>query len=284
MRRVFPMFLAVLVILSGCEQKSVAPTDFLAFSAPADLSNVETICYGKSGSGQYELTAYRFGTGENVLLLTFCIHGWEDAFERDGGALVELGNATACWMDAHMALVELGDWSVYVLPCLNPDGLYFGTTADGCGRCTYTSEDGTPMDINRCFPYAYTSCGDPRYYNGQEPLGCTEGTALAAFTQSIIGSGRNMVVDVHGWYQQILTESPQSFLYSVFSSWFPDHPYTSLEAGYGYFSAWCSYVLGFEACLLELPEGINSMEAYRQSGCEAAFLSAMEQILRNESF
>ncbi len=268
MRKFLILLLAALLMLSGCSS-----------DLPLNVPNAQTIIYGKSGSGQYDLTAYRFGTGENVLLLTFCIHGWEDAFDRDGAALVELGNATAEWLNDHTALVEDGDWSVYVLPCLNPDGLHLGTTTNGCGRCTYTSDDGKPVDLNRCFPYQFTPYEEPRCYNGKEPLACAEGRALAAFVPSIMGNGQNYAVDVHGWYQQILTEDPESVLYPIFSSCFPDNRYTSLEAGYGYFSAWCGYTLGFDACLLELPASVNSMEAYRKSNCETAFLSAIEQIL-----
>lgn len=97
---------------------------------------IETIVYGKSGAGR-ELKAYRYGDGSNVLVAAFAIHGWEDNFDRDGQLLV---NTAQDLMEAlehnYDALIKEGDWSVYVLPCLNPDGLYDGWTCDGPGRLT----------------------------------------------------------------------------------------------------------------------------------------------------
>lgn len=47
----------------------------------------EKIIYGYSGEGR-ELEAYRYGNGNNVLVMCFAIHGFEDNFDRDGQALV----------------------------------------------------------------------------------------------------------------------------------------------------------------------------------------------------
>ena len=58
---------------------------------PPEPSSQETICYGRGRAGR-KLLAYRFGTGENVLIVTFAIHGWEDNFEQDGQLLVDTGN------------------------------------------------------------------------------------------------------------------------------------------------------------------------------------------------
>lgn len=260
------LLLAALTALSGCTVSDSLPV----------CANAQTMVYGQSGSGKYPLNAYRFGTGENVLLLTFCIHGWEDAFACDGAALFRLGYDTLEWLNSTPAVYE--NWSVYVLPCLNPDGLYFGTTTDGCGRCTQTSDENTPMDLNRCFPYRFSPYDDPRNFNGTQPLSCTEARSLADFVSSIMGTGKNISMDVHGWYQQILTTGGKNELYRILRQAFPQNKYTSLEKGYGYLSAWCGYVLGFDACLLELPE-IKSMEDYESSGITEAFLSALEMIL-----
>lgn len=272
------LIIAALITLSGC---AVHEPDTNVYSASVPIpesSNAQTIVCGQSGSGKYPLNAYRFGTGENVLLLTFCIHGWEDAFECDGTALFNLGNATIDWLNQNSSLIANGNWSVYVLPCLNPDGLYLGRTTDGCGRCTQTSDDKMPVDMNRCFPYRFSSYDDPRNFNGAQPLSCTEARALADFVPSVMGNGKNISIDVHGWYQQILTTGGKNDLYRILRQAFPENEYTSLEKGYGYFSAWCGYVLGFDACLLELPK-IESMEEYENSEITEAFLSALETVL-----
>lgn len=240
---------------------------------------VERIVYGHSGTGKYELDAYRFGSGENVLLLTFCIHGWEDSFARDGEALFYLANTTIEWLGRQADLLRDENWSVYILPCLNPDGLFLGTTCDGEGRCTVVSDDDRPVDINRSFPYQFSPCDDARYYNGKAPLACEEARALAQFVPVVMGTGKNISIDVHGWYQQILTTGGKNQLYRLLLQAFPENEYASLEAGSGYFSAWCGYGLGFDACLLELPKGIKSIEAFQSSSIPTAFLTALHNIL-----
>ena len=97
---------------------------------------METLVYGQSGAGR-DLKAYRYGDGENVIILAFAIHGWEDNFSRDGQLLVDTAeDLMQVLEDRYDELVRSGDWSVYVLPCLNPDGLYDGWTCNGPGRCT----------------------------------------------------------------------------------------------------------------------------------------------------
>lgn len=284
MRRAL-LVLFSLLLLSGCSSGVTNPTR----EAPAPViplvseyspdEAVERIVYGHSGTGTFELEAYRFGSGENVLLLTFCIHGWEDGFAKDGEALVFLANTTMDWLRKQDEILNEKDWSVYVLPCLNPDGLYLGTTCDGEGRCSVVSDDDYAVDINRSFPYRFTPCDDERNYNGKTPLACEEARALAQFVPSVMGSGKNISIDVHGWYQQILTTGGKNQLYRLLLQAFPENKYASLEAGSGYFSAWCGYELGFDACLLELPEGIKSIEAFQNSSIPTAFLAALQSIL-----
>lgn len=212
---------------------------------PPEPSSQETICYGRSGAGR-KLLAYRFGTGENVLIVTFAIHGWEDNFEQDGQLLVDTGNLLIETLtDQYASLIVPGDWTVYVLPCLNPDGLYDGWTCDGPGRCTThslnedgLSEEGSGMDLNRCFPYRFSSDYSPRNYCGSEPLRAREALALAQFTQSVMGDGLNILIDTHGWYQQIIPSGDRSgTLFQTFSDYFPGNSYASLRSADGYYSA-----------------------------------------------
>lgn len=153
---------------------------------PLEPRQKETICYGRSGSGR-ELLAYRFGTGKHVLVATFAIHGWEDNFQQDGQLLSDTAYLLMQALTGPAAQrLTSGDWTVYVLPCLNPDGLYDGWTWQWAGRCTTHCldadglvEEGTGVDLNRCFPYSFVSDYSARNYCGSEPLRAREAVALA---------------------------------------------------------------------------------------------------------
>ena len=249
---------------------------------------VETIQYGTSGSGRYPLTACRIGSGRNVMILTFAIHGWEDNWNRDGAELVYLADQVSAYLQEHYELVTGGNWTVYVLRCLNPDGLYLGTTCNGPGRCTTTYYNssgqlvsGKGIDMNRCFPYAFKAMTEPRNFNGTAPLQCAEARAIASFVQSHKGSGRNILVDTHGWYGQIITSSGQGALYNAFLAQFPRSRYASLSGARGYLSAWAAYVQGYDACLLELPRGITSHSAFLSSGCVGKYEAAISNLLQH---
>ena len=253
-----------------------------------DVRVVELIQYGTSGSGRYPLTACRIGSGKNVMVLTFAIHGWEDNWDRDGEELVYLADQTKAWLEAHYELVREGDWTVYILRCLNPDGLYLGTTHDGPGRCTTTYFNangqlvsGKGIDMNRCFPYRFTPMTDSRNFNGTAPLQCVEARALAEFVQSVKGSGWNICVETHGWYGQIITTAGKGALYKAFQAQFPASTYTYMAKGYGYFTGWTGFILGYDSCLLELPRGISSHSAFLKEGCVEKFEASIKTLLQS---
>ncbi len=249
---------------------------------------VETIRYGTSAQGR-ALYAYRFGNGKNVMVLTFAIHGWEDSFPRDGQLLVHTGNALRSELATNFeSLVLAGDWSVYVLPCLNPDGLYAGWTHNGPGRCTIhsTDEKGNRrergIDMNRSFPYQYSRAWSDRNYNGTAPLQTSEAQALATFTQKVMGQGKNILIDTHGWYQQTIVEGGTSnAIYRAFRTHFPRNSHTYLGGSGGYYSAWAGFVLGYEACLFEFPDVDSAMEFY-EKGYQGAFVAAIKDLLRSQ--
>ena len=119
------------------------------------------------------------------MVLGFAIHGYEDNWSRDGGALVYTANQLMQKLDQNMATVRDYDWSIYVLPCMNPDGLMDGYTHNGPGRCTTTYLNGSKLvsgrgiDMNRSFPTRWTSYTGNRNFNGSAPLASKESAALA---------------------------------------------------------------------------------------------------------
>ncbi len=237
------------------------------------------IVYGTSGAGR-DLIAYRYGRGENVLIVTFAIHGWEDNFPRDGQLLVDTAHTLRETLEARYdELVQDGNWSVYVLPCLNPDGLMDGWTHNGPGRCTTHGPNGRGIDMNRCFPYNFSPSYSDRNYTGDSPLQAVEAQALHRFVQSIRGEGNNILIDVHGWYDQILCSTGrEGQVYQALKESFPSCYYTSLAGGHGYFASWAGYTQGFEACLMEFPN-VDSAQEFYSRNFDQRFIDSICDIL-----
>ncbi len=246
---------------------------------PLPAPYFSAIVYGTSGAGR-NLVAYRFGQGENVLVVTFAIHGWEDNFPRDGQLLVDTANALCKTLESRYdTLVKDGNWSVYVFPCLNPDGLLDGWTHNGPGRCTTHGPNGRGIDMNRCFPYNFSPSYTDRNYTGDSPLQAVEAQALHRFVKSIRGQGHNVLIDVHGWFNQIICSTGrEGQVYQAMKESFPSCQYTSLAGGRGYFSAWAGYTQGFEACLLEFPH-VSSAADFHNQNLDQRFVEAISTIL-----
>lgn len=241
-------------------------------SVPA---GAEIIPYGTSALGR-PLNAYGFGNGENTLVLTFSIHGFEDAWDGDGEALVYTADRVMQDLARNASLLLDYDWSVYVLPCLNPDGLLSGHSNNGFGRCTSAG-----IDMNRSFPYRWTPYTSSRYHNGDAPLACPESKALAGFLQSIGGKGKKVLVDTHGWTSQLLTSGGKGTLYNCFHAQFPTNSQQSLVHTAGYLTAYAAYTLGYDACLMEFPWGPDSMSEFLQTDYADRFCTAVRMVLRS---
>ena len=264
-------------VLGGSGLISEATVEYIFAREPRP----ERIVYGLSGRGR-ELEAYRFGTGENVFVLSFCVHGFEDEYDRDGKALVYVAEQ----LMAEIPGWDCEEWSIYVLPCCNPDGLNEGYTNNGPGRCTVSSylEDGTltfekGADINRCFPTAWRANSDPRYYNGTAPLACAEAKALAEFIETVKGEGENYLVDVHGWYWQTLTsDGKNGALARAFNEKFPENSWKDVKGGMGYFSAYAAS-LGYDSCLFEIPSVAESFEEFTAGTYTRRFISVIKALV-----
>ena len=254
---------------------------FAGQAAAYDSSNLTipscatAITYGTSGEGR-PLMAYRFGTGKNVMVLGYEIHGYEDNFTKDGGALVYAAGQMMNLLASNQSLLDDYDWTVYVLPSMNPDGLISGYSHNGPGRLTtsYITSSGAlsyakGIDMNRSFPTGWTSYTSARNYNGPAPLACRESAALATFVQNVRGSGVNICFDVHGWFSQIITSNgTDNVLYKTLKSAFPSNTYASCRGGSGYFTAYTT-TLGYISCLFEYPSNVYSLQGFQNSGyCE----------------
>lgn len=235
------------------------------------------LIYGSSVQGE-PLLAWKLGNGHNTLVLVFGLHGWEDAFPADGTILEDVATDLLTLLrDGGGGILE-ETWTVYIIPVANPDGLHSGNSCQGFGRCNAQG-----IDLNRSFPYDFTPVAEPRNYNGTAPLQAPEAQALAELLKSVQGRGRNCLVDIHGWYQQILTteEKQESRLYQTLCRYFPQCGWGSLEKGRGYLSAWAGYCLDYEAVLFEFP-GITDAAAFEAAEYSRTFSSAIMDFLSGE--
>ena len=258
-----------------------------AYYGPSDLqipASAQTIVYGSSGAGR-DLKAYRFGNGPNVFVVGFAIHGYEDNWNKDGEALVYTAGELMAELDRNLSTVEDYGWSIYVLPCMNPDGLSDGYTNNGPGRCTTTWIDGGGslrsdggIDMNRSFPHNFVAYSGSRNFNGSSPLASRESRALSQFIQNVKGTGSNLLLDTHGWMTQIISSGGANAMYNALKTQFPQNVYTGLYGGRGYFAAYAAD-LGYTSCLFEFPDGLYSMSSYLNSGYCSRYIAAIMDML-----
>lgn len=246
----------------------------------------EWFSYGKSGAGR-TLGGWKLGNGDKALVLTFAIHGWEDNWARDGWALVNTANALIDELKADLIAnpAALGNWTVYVLPMCNPDGLLDGTSCNGPGRRTVWNYDANGklvkkgIDLNRSFPSGYTKLTSDRNYNGTAPLAAPEARALDSFLKQVAQKHTTRYfVDVHGWYDQIISHANETLLRNAFTTYFPSIRPTPMGSG-GYLCAYATHALGYHAALFEFPN-VSSASEFERRNFEGKFISSIKYILK----
>lgn len=212
---------------------------------PPSLPNIPTYSnftsgvYGKSGNG-IDLKYYKIGNGENVAFAVFEQHGWEDAWAYDGVELINIANRV---MSNLSSTGINSNWTLYVIPYANPDGVLSGYTNNGPGRCTVT----TGIDMNRCWPANFKPYYTSRNYTGATALGAPEAVALKNFISNNIGNKQKIILDIHGWLNQTYGDSS---IAQYFGSQFGfGH---SSTYGSGYLETWGKSI-GAKSCLVELP-------------------------------
>lgn len=204
-----------------------------------NYSNFTSGVYGKSGNG-IDLKYYKIGDGENVAFAVFEQHGWEDAWAYDGVELINTANRV---MNNLSTTGINSNWTLYIIPYANPDGILSGYTNNGPGRCTVTTE----IDMNRCWPANFKPYYTSRNYTGPNSLGAPEAQVLKNFINNNIGNHQKVILDIHGWLNQTYGDSS---IAQYFGSQFGfGH---SSTYGSGYLETWGKSI-GAKACLVELP-------------------------------
>lgn len=199
---------------------------------------VSEIIYGYSENGR-PLSCYQIGPDDAArsLLLVFGVHGFEDAYDHDGEVLRLIAQRVIDFYAAPSQL--LSDFTLYVIPCANPDGLLEGRSKNGFGRCNAIG-----LDINRDFPVNWHSDYHSRVKTGSEPFSTAEARAIRDLVHRLSPS---YAVDIHGWIDAVYGSG---VLAECFIDAFGMHT-RSIRSG-GTLAQWLQTVSG-EAILLELP-------------------------------
>lgn len=168
MKRLLTLVLVLLTLSSACAE--------------------EIFVFGQSEQGR-DLVCHRVGEGEKSALMVFAVHGFEDQYDQDGQLLVDIAGELLACFEQNPAL--LGDYSLYVVPCLNPDGLAEGYSPKHFGRA-----NANEIDINRDFPVQWAKSERSRTRTGDAPFSTAEARALRSLVETIRPC---CAVDVHGW-------------------------------------------------------------------------------------
>lgn len=236
---------------NGAKRGYVQTASLAAASLPTipsipTYTNFTSGTYGQSGMGK-DLKWYKIGSGANIVFAVFEQHGWEDAWAADGVELVNIAKTMMSSLSSKNQ-TTFKDWTIYVIPYANPDGITDGYTNNGPGRCTVSKK----VDMNRCWPGNFTPYYTSRNYTGSASLGAPEASALKNFISGKFGSKTNIVLDIHGWLNQTYGNSQVG---SYFGQQFSfGHSNTH---GNGYLETW-AYLQGAKSCLIEFPMPSNS--------------------------
>jgi hypothetical protein len=123
------------------------------------------------------------------MLITFAMHGFDGGWPKDGAALVQIANGVIKEFSNNPE--ELKTTRLMVVPCVNPDGIWYGQSENGIGRC-----NGQGIDINRDFDYYWEYSSNSEYRTGNAPFSTPEAQILRNLVLSV---KPDIVIDFHGW-------------------------------------------------------------------------------------
>lgn len=236
-----------------------------------EKDNMKT--YGKSVKGE-ELKYYEIGTGENVLITVFAQHGYEDAWDKDGKELVKIANNFIEELKDYEDDSIFDKWTIYIIPCANPDGIKYGVSGNGVGRTNY---DG--IDMNRSYDTSnFKIYKEDRYFNGNRPFLAKEAKALKTLMESIKveKNGKMVVLDVHGWYDQTVGDIQIGKYYNE-----EFNNINSYSYGSGYLITWAKETLKAKVSLVELPLPKSPKDIINKD-FSGKFINATFNLLHNE--
>lgn len=258
------------------------------------------IGYGKTQLGKL-MSYFKTGTGNDHLFLTFGLHGWEDGTKSDGTYYHGDGNMllkiAKRFMQDFANLPEekrtaiQKRWTIFVYPGINLDGIVNGYNNNAFGRCLYSG-----LDPNRNWGGNFVvNTTSPRYRTGSKYFGnesdgsdAIELINLRNTLRGNKGSGQNVLIDVHGWYNQTVGNADLGKHY--WNSFGIPSSRHSYSYGQGYLIAWAKNSskisttssnypgIGAKTCLLELPPTTNYSDSNMQAYGDKFFVGTMTML------
>lgn len=234
-----------------------------------------------------DLKYYKYGSGPNVFFATFCVHGFEDKWIRDGTELVIIANSFFDKLKESKDYDLAKKWTIYIFPEVNPDGRNYGWSDSGPGRTTLYSlaEENIGIDINRCWSTSFQANNNKnnrRYYTGPQPFLAYEAIYLRDFLLSHKSqNGQTLLVDLHGWTQQLIGDET---IRGYYKKQFPENIDTPTY-GKGYLINWARTNLGSnnkvaKSALIELPDYIESSQDVKNYNLPNRYIDATLNMLR----
>ena len=237
----------------------------------------QTSYHWQSGLGG-PINSYKIGTGEKRLYLVYAQHGFEDEGYGDGIELVDIAYKFMDYMynnrnDSNIQKI-LSNWTIYVIPYLNRDGITSGSSENGPGRCNVKNE----IDINRNWPTEIyvQDLNKGRNYTGEDQLGTVEAQGLYTMIKKEdvkpIDGKTSILIDIHGWdcetigdegvggyyYNQFKNDSETSFISHSGTHSFQCRKLYSNTNSSGYLAQWAVEDGGIDkSIILELPSHNN---------------------------
>ena len=261
--------------------------DTISLSVSINKFTYEEGTYGISGlkvqraaEGDY-LRYYRIGDGPNVLFAVFSVHGFEDGWHKDGQELSYIADQFKNHLLQNQMNYQdvLNNWTIYIFPCANTDGQYYGWDNNGAGRTTlYSAAPGNKgIDMNRCWSVGYTRRTSTREYNGTQPFQAYEARYLRDFLLSRkSASGRTILIDLHGWLNESIGDNG---LGSYYRSQYGMRTHISSYGG-GYLINWARSLSNTRSALIELPPVSNHNQVVNNDYA-GKYIRATINMLRN---